>query len=125
MVEVFPDRARSSATAVASSVRQGSKLLVSIVFPFMLTNLGVFVWVPFFAIHVFLAIFVYNCVIETKGKTIEEIEVRNKHFYLTTVTSGNPKIPALFIILIYPDDIFRGNFRAEAPSWMQEAAKAH
>ncbi len=73
--EVFPNKIKGIAISIVGFFNSLISFSVTQVFPWELTNLGPTLT---FAIYAFLSLcavfFVYKYVIETKGKTLEEIE---------------------------------------------------
>ncbi len=79
--EIFPSKIKGIAISVVGFFNSLVSFMVTQVFPWELSNLGPTATFALYALFSFLAIFfVYKFVIETKGKTLEEIEhelVRN------------------------------------------------
>ncbi|CAM3558363.1 sugar porter family MFS transporter [Marinicrinis lubricantis] len=73
--EIFPNRVRARATAIASMALWAADYLVSQAFPMMLDSIGpaTTFWV-FAVMSVFTFFFTWKTVPETKGKTLEEID---------------------------------------------------
>jgi MFS transporter, SP family, arabinose:H+ symporter len=73
--EIFPNRIRGLAAAIATAAIWGAAFLLSQLFPWMLENLGpVAIFSLFAGVSLFGALFVWLRVPETKGRTLEEIE---------------------------------------------------
>jgi len=73
--EVFPSKIKGIAISVVGFFNSLVSFSVTQVFPWELSNLGPTVTFAIYALLSFLAIlFVYKFVIETKGKTLEEVE---------------------------------------------------
>jgi len=73
--EVFPSKIKGIAISVVGFFNSLVSFSVTQVFPWELSNLGPTVTFAVYAVLSFLAIiFVYKYVIETKGKTLEEVE---------------------------------------------------
>lgn len=73
--EIFPNKVRGRAMSVATTVLWGATFLVSQTFPMMLDGWGAAKTFWFFmTMSVFTVWFVAKYVIETKGKTLEDIE---------------------------------------------------
>jgi MFS family permease len=73
--EVFPSKIKGIAISVVGFFNSLVSFSVTQVFPWELSNLGPTITFAIYAILSFLAIlFVYKFVIETKGKTLEEVE---------------------------------------------------
>ena len=75
MSEVFPSKIKGIAISVVGFFNSLISFSVTQVFPWELSNLGPTLTFAIYAVFSFCAIvFVYKFVIETKGKTLEEIE---------------------------------------------------
>jgi sugar porter (SP) family MFS transporter len=73
--EIFPNRLRSHASALAVFCLWGSNFLISFTFPILLKNLnGGFTFLIYAVMCLLCLIFVYKYLVETKGKTLEQIE---------------------------------------------------
>ncbi|MCW5517863.1 sugar porter family MFS transporter [Muriicola sp. Z0-33] len=73
--EVFPSKIKGIAISVVGFFNSLVSFSVTQIFPWELTNLGPTTTFALYALLSFLAIlFVYKYVIETKGKTLEEVE---------------------------------------------------
>lgn len=72
--EMFPNQYRGAALAVAGIAQWGSNFAITMTFPIMLTYLGLGVSYGLYALFGFIAyFFVKSYVVETKGKTLEEM----------------------------------------------------
>ena len=75
--EIFPNRIRGKAVALASSIQWSVYFLVALLFPRFLELVGGGFAFLFFAVMVLLQFFVVRQYLpETKGKSLEEIEMR-------------------------------------------------
>lgn len=73
--EIFPNRIRAVAAAIATAAIWGGCFHLSQLFPWMLANIGPAVIFAIFAgVSLFGSLFIYFLVPETKGRTLEEIE---------------------------------------------------
>ncbi len=73
--EIFPNRIRGLAAAIATASIWAACFFVSQLFPWMLENLGpVMIFSMFAGVSLLGSIFVWLVVPETKGRTLEEIE---------------------------------------------------
>jgi len=74
--EIFPNKFRGVALAIAGMFNWGANFLVNITFPVLLRSAGLGVSYGIYAVFGILAtVFVYYYVPETKGKTLEEISM--------------------------------------------------
>jgi sugar porter (SP) family MFS transporter len=74
--EIFPNRLRSQASALAVFCLWGSNFIISFTFPILLKNLnGGFTFLIYAIMCILCLVFVYKYLIETKGKTLEQIEM--------------------------------------------------
>ncbi len=74
--EMFPNKFRGAALALAGTSNWLANFLIAITFPLMLTNFGLGFSYGIYAIFGIIAfIFVFHFVKETKGKTLEEISL--------------------------------------------------
>lgn len=73
--EIFPNRLRSYAVAIATFALWGANFIVSLTFPYLLKKVEGYSFVIYGSMCVFCLLFVLKCVEETKGKTLEEIEM--------------------------------------------------
>ncbi|XP_054608440.1 solute carrier family 2, facilitated glucose transporter member 11-like [Dunckerocampus dactyliophorus] len=71
--ELFDQSARPAAYTVAGSLLWLNQLLVGMLFPFIVTNLGTVCLLPFLAVCLVSAVFLGFTFPETKGKTLAEI----------------------------------------------------
>jgi sugar porter (SP) family MFS transporter len=74
IAELFPNRVRSYAVAIAVFVMWGANFFVSLTFPYLLRNLRGYTFLIYGAMCVLCLLFVLKFLRETKGKTLEEIE---------------------------------------------------
>jgi sugar porter (SP) family MFS transporter len=73
--EIFPQRVRSAAVGAATLTNFGSNFLVSLYLPTIIDNLGqAGTYYLFSSMGVVALVSIYLTVVETKGKTLEEIE---------------------------------------------------
>ena len=77
IAEIFPNRLRSYAVAIATFMLWGANFVVSLTFPYLLDNLKGYSFVIYGSMCLLCLLFVLKYLQETKGKTLEEIE---KHF---------------------------------------------
>nr|QCL11562.1 glucose transporter 11d [Lateolabrax maculatus] len=73
--EIFDQAARPAAYMVAGSFMWISLLLLGMLFPFIVSGLGDFCFLPFLAVCLVSAVFLGLTLPETKGKTLAEITV--------------------------------------------------
>lgn len=73
--EIFPNRLRSYAVAIATFMLWGANFIVSLTFPYLLDNLKGWSFVIYGSMCVLCLLFVLKYLEETKGKTLEEIEM--------------------------------------------------
>ena len=73
--ELFPMSKRAPATAAVTSVNWLANFLVGQSFPLIAAKLGAFSFVPFAAVLVIAWLFAYYNVPETRGRTLEDIEL--------------------------------------------------
>jgi SP family facilitated glucose transporter-like MFS transporter 3 len=78
VAEMFPARTRATAVSLATNVNWLCNFLVGIFFPIVNASLGGYTMVPFAAVCLVVLVFTYFFVVETKGKSIEEIEEEMK-----------------------------------------------
>ncbi|KAM9336601.1 solute carrier family 2, facilitated glucose transporter member 11-like [Symphorus nematophorus] len=71
--EIFDQAARPAAYMVAGSLMWISLFLVGMLFPFIVSSLGNFCFLPFLAVCLVSAVFLGLTLPETKGKTLAEI----------------------------------------------------
>ncbi len=81
--EIFPNRLRSYAVAIATFALWGANFVVSLTFPYLLNNLKGWSFVIYGAMCVLCLLFVLKFLEETKGKSLEEIEM--------DITGSKPK----------------------------------
>ena len=74
IAEMFPNRIRSYAVAIATFMLWGANFVVSLTFPYLLNSLKGYTFVIYGAMCVLCLLFVLKYLHETKGKTLEEIE---------------------------------------------------
>ncbi len=85
--EMFPNRFRGAALAVCGLAQWGSNFLITISFPVLLTSIGLgFSYGIYAAFGIIAFIFVKKFIIETKGKTLEEMSI--EHEKLERIRSG-------------------------------------
>lgn len=72
--ELFPNRIRSYAVAIATFMLWAANFVVSLSFPYLLTSLQGYSFVIYGTMCVFCLVFVVKYLHETKGKTLEQIE---------------------------------------------------
>ena len=74
MPELFPSKARGAATGFTTLMLSAANLIVSLVFPLMLSAMGIaWVFMVFSVICLLSFFFAFYMVPETKGKGLEEI----------------------------------------------------
>ena len=73
--EIFPNRLRSYAVAIATFSLWGANFIVTLTFPYLLNNLKGYCFVIYGSMCVLCLLFVLKYLDETKGKTLEEIEM--------------------------------------------------
>lgn len=73
--EIFPNRLRSYAVAIATFCLWGANFIVTLTFPTLLNSLKGYSFVIYGSMCVLCLLFVLKYVEETKGKTLEEIEM--------------------------------------------------
>ena len=87
--ELFPMKKRAAATGLATSVNWLANFAVGQAFlPCLAAPLGSLAFLPFGVVLGLGLVFVYRCVPETRGKTLEQIE---KELNLLLVTSKDSK----------------------------------
>lgn len=73
--EIFPNRIRSRAVSVSILAMWAANFLVSFTFPILKESLGSgFTFLIYGVMCVACVVFVCRCIVETKGKTLEQIE---------------------------------------------------
>ncbi|HEX3717252.1 MAG TPA: sugar porter family MFS transporter [Verrucomicrobiae bacterium] len=75
IAEIFPNRLRSYAVAIATFALWGANFVVSLTFPYLLKSLKGYSFVIYGSMCVLCLLFVLKYLEETKGKTLEEIEM--------------------------------------------------
>ncbi len=75
IAEIFPNRLRSYAVAIATFTLWGANFIVSLTFPYLLNSLKGYCFVIYGSMCVVCLLFVLKYLEETKGKTLEEIEM--------------------------------------------------
>lgn len=74
--EIFPNRIRGLAAAIGTAALWGGCFLLSQLFPWMLEHIGpAMIFSMFAGVGLFGSLFIYFLVPETKGRTLEEIEL--------------------------------------------------
>lgn len=73
--EIFPNRLRSYAVAISTFALWGANFIVCLTFPPLLNSLGGRCFIIYGSMCVLCLLFVLKYVEETKGKTLEEIEM--------------------------------------------------
>jgi SP family sugar:H+ symporter-like MFS transporter len=77
--EMFPNKYRGAALALAGTSNWLANFLVTITFPVLLKNIGLGMSYGIYAVFGIVAfVFVYRFVNETKGKTLEEISLEQE-----------------------------------------------
>ncbi|XP_061823396.1 solute carrier family 2, facilitated glucose transporter member 11-like isoform X2 [Nerophis lumbriciformis] len=71
--EIFDQSARPAAYMVAGSLMWLNQLLMGLLLPFIVTNLGIYCFLPFLAVCLVSAVYLGLTFIETKGKSLREI----------------------------------------------------
>lgn len=72
--EIFPNKIRGSAIAIAVAAQWAANYLISSTYPFMMEYSGAFTYGFYGVMSVLSLFFVWKWVPETKGKSLEEIE---------------------------------------------------
>lgn len=72
--EIFPNKIRGSAIAIAVAAQWAANYLISSTYPFMMEFSGAFTYGFYGVMSVLSLFFVWKWVPETKGKSLEEIE---------------------------------------------------
>jgi sugar porter (SP) family MFS transporter len=75
IAEIFPNRLRSYAVAISTFMLWGANFVVSLTFPYLLNNLKGYSFVIYGSMCLLCLLFVLKYLEETKGKTLEEIEM--------------------------------------------------
>ncbi|MDR2066260.1 MAG: sugar porter family MFS transporter [Endomicrobium sp.] len=73
--EVFPLKVRGLGAGVTSLANWGSNLLVALVFPVLFEKLNTYLFLAFAGVAILSIFFVKHKVFETRGKSLEEIEI--------------------------------------------------
>ena len=73
--EIFPNRLRSYAVAIATFMLWGANFIVCLTFPYLLDKLAGYSFVIYGSMCVLCLLFVLKYLEETKGRTLEEIEL--------------------------------------------------
>jgi len=74
IAEIFPNRIRSYAVAIATFMLWGANFVVTLTFPYLLSHLKGWCFVIYGVMCVLCLLFVVRYLKETKGKTLEQIE---------------------------------------------------
>jgi MFS transporter, SP family, sugar:H+ symporter len=75
LAEIFPLRIRGAAMGVATLLLWGANFVVSLTFPILLSAVGIgYLFLGYAVIGVLAFLFVHFFVVETKGRSLEEIE---------------------------------------------------
>ncbi len=74
IAEIFPNRLRSYAVAIATFTLWGANFVVSLSFPFLLSRLKGYSFVIYGSMCLLCLLFVWKYLRETKGKSLEQIE---------------------------------------------------
>ncbi|GAU92281.1 hypothetical protein RvY_04381 [Ramazzottius varieornatus] len=77
--ELFATAPRAAASSVAVGVNRLSSLTVALSFPYIQAAIGEYTFIIFVVILAIATIFTQTCIIETKGKTTEEIQYELQH----------------------------------------------
>lgn len=72
--EIFPNKIRGRAVAIAVVAQWAANYLISSTYPFMMEFSGAFTYGFYGVMSVFSFVFVWRMIPETKGKSLEEIE---------------------------------------------------
>jgi len=73
--EIFPNKIRSQAVAIAVAAQWGANFFISSTYPPMMEYSGGLTYLFYGVMSILSAIFVWRLVPETKGKTLEEMEM--------------------------------------------------
>ena len=74
IAEIFPNRLRSYAVAIATFMLWGANFLVSLSFPYLLSRLKGYSFVIYGSMCLLCLLFVWKYLQETNGKSLEQIE---------------------------------------------------
>ena len=74
IAEIFPNRLRSYAVAIATFTLWGANFVVSLSFPCLLSSLKGYSFVIYGSMCLLCLLFVWKYLQETKGKSLEQIE---------------------------------------------------
>jgi MFS family permease len=74
IAELFPNRTRSYAVAIATFMLWAANFVVTLTFPYLLHSVGGYSFVIYGAMCVLCLLFVLKYLRETKGRTLEQIE---------------------------------------------------
>jgi MFS family permease len=74
IAELFPNRVRSYAVAIATFILWGANFVVSFTFPYLLNHLKGYSFVVYGSMCLLCLAFVLKYLEETKGKSLEQIE---------------------------------------------------
>ena len=74
IAELFPNRVRSYAVAIATFMLWGANFVVSFTFPYLLNHLKGYSFVVYGSMCLLCLAFVLKYLEETKGKSLEQIE---------------------------------------------------
>jgi sugar porter (SP) family MFS transporter len=74
LAEIFPNRIRSYAVAIATFLLWGANFIVSLTFPYLLHSAGGYSFVIYGAMCLLCLLFAVRYINETKGRTLEQIE---------------------------------------------------
>jgi sugar porter (SP) family MFS transporter len=75
IAELFPNRVRSYGVAIATFMLWGANFVVSVTFPYLLSSVQGYSFVIYGSMCVVCLLFVRKYLRETKGKTLEQIEM--------------------------------------------------
>src|SRR5699024_1790500 len=72
--EIFPNRIRSAAMAIAVAVQWLANFTITSTYPFMMDISGTMTYSFYALMSILSGLFIWKFIPETKGKTLEEIE---------------------------------------------------
>ena len=72
--EIFPNKIRGQAVAIAVAAQWTANFVVSATFPPLFSSIEGITWCIYGFMSILSAIFVWKMVPETKGKTLEEMD---------------------------------------------------